>query len=174
MILAKEKIDYAVPEQPQQHQPPKPKERVITRQQLIRHKLLTLAMVCCCFVMAVMVAYYYAQVAYVGYKIDSLQRNLAELRLESHGLEQEITKITSLEHIEYLAVSQLGMIRPDSDHVVLVSSQNAQPALSVAQQDPLQEQSPRETITLPETNKGQEHAQNKIIQAFAQMMERHQ
>lgn len=170
MILAKEKIDYHVPEQPQK---PKPQSRRVTRQEIIRHKLLSIAMVCCCFVMAIMVAYYYAQVAYVGYKIDCLQNNLADLRLESHGLEQEITKIVSLGHIENVAVNQLGMIKPESDQVVLVSAQFSQQQPEVSQQDTSNEQSQRERITLPDTGKRQDNSQNKIIQAFAQMMERH-
>lgn len=171
MILAKEKIDYHVPEQPQTQQP---KRRRITRQEIIRHKLLSIAMVCCCFVMGVMVAYYYAQVAYVGYKIDCLQNNLADLRLESHGLEQEITKIVSLGHIENVAVNQLGMIKPDSDNIVLVSAQSTQPQTEVSvQQNTSKEQSQRESITLPEVDKRQDNPQSKIIQAFAQMMEKH-
>lgn len=171
MILAKEKIDYHVPEQPQTHQP---KGRKITRQEIVKHKLLSLAMVCCCFVMGMVVAYYYAQVAYVGYKIDCLQNNLADLRLESHGLEQDITKIVSLEHIENVAVNQLGMIKPDSDKIVLVSAQSTKPLTEVsAQQDTSKEQSRRESITLPEVEKGLDNPKNKIIQAFVQMVEKH-
>jgi len=171
LILAKEKIDYHVPEQPLKQQP---RGRRVTRQEVIRYKLLSIAMVCCCFVMGMMVAYYYAQVAYVGYKIDCLQSHLSDLRLEGHGLEQEITKIISLGHIENVAVNQLGMIKPDSDQVVLVSSQFSQHQQpEVSKQDTSDEQSHRERITLPDANKRQENSRHNIIQAFAQLMERH-
>lgn len=187
MILAREKIDYQAPEQQWTQQPkqaawpqatqPQAAQRQRQqprRQQMIRYKLLLIAMVCCCFVMGTMVAYYYAQVSYVGYKIDNLQNSLADLRIESHGLEQDITRIVSLGQIEHVAVNQLGMVKPDYDQAILIASHSIQSKSGEsAQQGTSRGQSQAEDSVLPAVEQGSAQQQNKIIQAFTQMVEKY-
>ncbi|MEG6616422.1 septum formation initiator family protein [Peptococcaceae bacterium 1198_IL3148] len=172
MILAKEKLDYQPQQQPESQLQPV-KEKKLSRGQRVQQKLLLTFMVLCCFVMGTLVAYYYAQVAYVGVQIDALQKKVAELRLEGYGLEQEITQIVALEQIEKIATTELGMIKPVDENVVLVSNSNAVANSDIKTENPVTEPDKQvETITLPESDKVDVQPKNRLIQAFADMMER--
>ena len=175
MLLAREKLEYSLPHEiPQQQPQQQPEPRRKSRGAVVKQKIQLTFMVMCCFVMGILVACYYAQVAYVGYKIDLLNGQLADLRLESYNLDQEVNKIISLKQIEAIATGELGMVRPGSNDLVLVTSPLVQAddgnlaALNVS--DELTRQ--RESISLPETLPNQEQPRNRIIQAFTEMVER--
>ena len=170
MILAREKLEYSSPpEMPQQipnvKSPPQSRRRKTSCRLPVRQKLILVGVVLCCFVMSIMVAFYYAQVAYLGYKIDLLQQKMVDLRLESHNLDQEITKEASLKKIETVAIDELGMIKPSSKDVVPVA------AISFPERSVAQNQNQYHIIQ-PEEPKKQEEPRNEIIQAFAEMVER--
>ncbi|MBM7855932.1 cell division protein FtsL [Desulfohalotomaculum tongense] len=172
MVLAREKLDYNLPPEQPPERLPKAPGRKLPRRDPVRRKLALTFMVLCCFVMGVMVAFYYAQIAYVGYKIELLQHKLAELRLESHNLDQKVSKVVSMKHIEAIATSELGMVKPNSENVVPVSSASIVP--DGGEQLPPGEQEKqlarRESITLPENP--EPVPPNRFIQAFAEMVER--
>lgn len=177
MILAREKLEYYLPQEEVQQQPqPHKQPRRKPRRSVVKQKILLTAMVLCCFVMGVMVAYYYAQIAYVGYKIDILQGQMADLRVESNNLEQEVNKLISLKQIEAIATTELGMVRPGNNNVVLVSATSAPTGLSdtemLAQTASSNESRQRESITMPETPQTQEVPRNSVIQAFTDMVQR--
>lgn len=166
MILARKQVDYNLP--PETVQTPASLSPKKTFHRLpIKRKLALVAMVLCCFVMGIMVAFYYAQVAYLGYKIDTLQHKMVDLRLESHNLDREITQITSLAQIEAIAKEELGMIRPNSEKVVAVAAISF-PEKSLA---PNQHQQTGDT-SMPEEAEKQQVPRNEIIQAFAEMVGR--
>lgn len=73
------------------------------------------------FMVGVLITYYYSQVFALGYQISSLQKELALLRVENHNLEEEVHQLASLERVESLAVNKLGMVKPDSDNVLVVA-----------------------------------------------------
>jgi cell division protein FtsL len=174
LILAKEKLDYQVPQEQPELRQQQTKRKKIARAVMVQQKLLLTFMVLCCFVMGVMVAYYYAQVAYVGIQIDALQKKVADLRLEGYGLEQEVTHIVALEQIEKIATTELGMVKPGAENVVLVSNSNtaatadAKAAANTATEPDKQP----ENITLPESDKTVTQPKNRVIQAFTEMVER--
>ncbi|WP_051688055.1 cell division protein FtsL [Desulfofalx alkaliphila] len=178
MVLARESKEYSL-SQEEIKQPPQPQRqgRRAFRRSVVKQKLVLTAMVLCCFVMGVMVAYYYAQVAYVGYKIDLLQGKLAELRIESNNLEQEVNKLVSLKQIEAIAMGELGMVRPDGDKVVLVAGTSVTPETageerSATHRDTAYRDRPRESITMQETPQDRQTQRNSIIQAFTEMVQR--
>ncbi|MBO8136618.1 MAG: cell division protein FtsL [Desulfotomaculum sp.] len=176
MLLAREKLEYgapyeSVPEKQKLNEKRQSRTRV-SRQAIVRKKVTLTFMVLCCFVMGIMVAYYYAQIAYLGYKIDSLERRLAELRLESHSLDQKVSKITSLQYIEAIATSELGMVKPSGRNVVLVSNSPVEEENTErAPADDERQLAQKETITLPGETQTDESSRNRFIQAFAEMVE---
>ncbi len=171
MILAREKLDYDFPQTIEEQQP-KPKRK--THKMPAGQKIVLVSLVLSCFVIGSFVAYYFAQVAYLGYKIDLLQTKLADLRLESHNLEQEVTKITSLEKVEAIAVNEMGMVKPADDNVVLLDAGLVQSDSEDAQQKSLAEKQSRslESITLPQKAEKKDTVPNRFVQAFADMLER--
>lgn len=62
-----------------------------------------------------------------GYAITALQDKRKQAQQEQKSLLLELARLTSPEHIERVAVSQLGMVRPRYDQVVLVKG-SAPPA----------------------------------------------
>ncbi|MTI81414.1 MAG: hypothetical protein FH758_11120 [Firmicutes bacterium] len=177
MVLARENLDYNLP----QESPPEQLSKVTEKSQRknlgraqARQKIKLTLMVLCCFAMGIIVAYYYAQIAIMGHKVDTLQNRLAELRLESHSLDQKVTQIASLKHIEAIATSELGMVKPGSRKVMLVATEtkvpknNSQLALGTENQ----QLSKREYIILPEEPEKESSPPNRLIQAFADMMDR--
>ena len=71
-----------------------------------------------CFVAGIMLEFYYAQAVYLGHKINLLQEEVTNLKLESFYLEEQIAQVTTLDRIESVAVNKLGMVKPDDKNVV--------------------------------------------------------
>jgi hypothetical protein len=69
-----------------------------------------------------LIAYYYSQVTISGYKIYSLNNQLASLRQETVSLSEEVDRLNSLGRIEYLATNKLKMVKPGSKDVVVVKA----------------------------------------------------
>jgi cell division protein FtsL len=120
------------------------------------------------FLTGMLIAYYYSQVSISGYKINSLNRELASLRQETVSLSEEIDRLESLSRIEYVATTRLKMVKPDSKGVVVVRADLAgdkvgeNPAGAVAGQDgPMGEK---------HTAIRQDSVKNKMVHAFAFLM----
>lgn len=80
-----------------------------------------ISMIFILFLAGVLITYYYSSVFTLGYKIHKLQQELSVLRVEKHDLEAEIKRLSSLERVEANAVTRLGMIKPDSSNIMLLT-----------------------------------------------------
>lgn len=127
-------------------------------------KLVLTCLVVACFAVGLFITYYFSQLFILGYQINCLNKELAALRLENHGMEEEIKKLVSLENIEYLAVNKLKMVKPDARNILLVT---------VAAPEGLNAASP------DGGGKGQQVAaaaagkeKNRLIQAFDELVNR--
>jgi cell division protein FtsL len=65
-----------------------------------------------------------------GYAIEQLRGQKKQMLQEQRMLELEWAKSTAPEQLERLASSKLGLLRPRSDQVVLVSPRSPQPGPS--------------------------------------------
>jgi cell division protein FtsL len=61
----------------------------------------------------------------LGYRIEALDREKAELERENRALRIESTSLSSAARIEDIAVKRLGMIRPAKESIVVVSKRAA-------------------------------------------------
>lgn len=83
--------------------------------------LAMISMVFILFLVGVLITCYYSSVFALGYKIHKLQQELSVLRVEKHDLEAEIKRLSSLERVEAIAVKRLGMVKPDSSNIMLLT-----------------------------------------------------
>lgn len=114
MVLAQEKPVAFEPYEKAQKRP-RPR-RVANRG---RAWLLSLLVFTCASGLALV--WTFGQVAVTGYRLTSLQREVAMLEAENGTLEAAVTKLESLDRVERVATTRLGMIQPARDQVLYVA-----------------------------------------------------
>lgn len=172
MSVAQENFSYHLPEETQREiQRPK---RQLSRRAVRRGKIMLIGCIFSMFVMGLTVAYYYAQVAAVGYQISQLQNELAILQTEQEYLESQANQLLSLQRVEAIATTKLGMVKPNPNEVVLVA---ALPKNSQEQQkNQVQQQEPQASTstTAPEKDNHDNKVAEKspVIEAFVDLVNR--
>ncbi|MGI6491513.1 MAG: hypothetical protein ACOX0T_03705 [Pelotomaculum sp.] len=119
MIVAQDKTcSYGLSyEQPQ----PKPKKMRRLKRSSSSRKFLLLVLILFSFSLGAMITYFQARVYALGYEICCLQQELTALRVENHDLDERVQQMASLERVEMLAINKLGMVKPDSTNVLVLS-----------------------------------------------------
>lgn len=172
MSVAQENFSYQLPEEKQiEIQQP---QRQLSRRVVRRGKIMLVGCILSMFVMGVTVAYYYAQVAAVGYQISQLQNELTILQTEQDYLESQANQLLSLQRVEAIATTKLGMVKPDPNEVVLVA---ALPKDSQGQQkNQVQQEEPQANalITAPKKDNHDKGLAEKspVIEAFVDLVNR--
>lgn len=82
------------------------------------------------FLVGMLITYYFAQVQALGYEISRLDKELSVLRVENHNLDEEVHRLVSLDRVESLAIGKLGMVKPDSNNVLVVAVAGKTPQAS--------------------------------------------
>jgi cell division protein FtsL len=159
LILAQEKTGYygMSMEKPG-------RKRAIRLKDLTRGGRIALTgMVLAGFLLSVLIIYSHSQVSNLGYQISRLEKELALLRVENHDLEGEVQRLASLDRIERIAVERLGMVKPDSDNVLIVelAGKNVKESVDIPEQG--------NAVALSSTG---EEKQNRLIRAFTEMVNR--
>ncbi|WP_192868107.1 cell division protein FtsL [Calderihabitans maritimus] len=83
------------------------------------------------FIIGLLLTYEYARLAATGYKITRVKQEIAALQSANEKLQLEIAKLKSLERIEIIATTKLGMEKP-RDKVQLVFINELEPAVRMA------------------------------------------
>lgn len=118
MIVAQERYEhYSLPEE-NRRITRRPRRNSLPR----KGQIALTGLVCIIFCTGILIAFYYTQVLVTGYKIYRLEKELAVLQQETNQLNEQILRLTSLERVERIATTKLGMVRPDSKSVVLVKA----------------------------------------------------
>jgi len=140
------------------------RKRAIRLKDLTRGRRIALTgMVLAGFLLGVLITYCHSQVSTLGYQISRLDKELAMLRVENHDLEGEVQRLASLDRVERIAIEKLGMVKPDSDNVLIVelAVNSAQEPVGVPEQG--------HAVALSSTGEGK---QNLLIKAFTEMVNR--
>ena len=119
MIVAQEKTGYY--RFPTEETTPVKKVKKRKRTLRNRHKLVFIGLVLAAFLVGVAITVFCSQISTLGYKITRLEKELALLHKENYNLNEEIQKMSSLGHIEYVAVNKLGMKKPDDNNILVVN-----------------------------------------------------
>lgn len=96
------------------------------------HKLKLIGLIVAGFLVGLLITYYCSQLFALGYQISSLKKELADLRVENNSLSEEVQRLGSLEHIEYLAIHKLNMVKPEANNILVVTVPEITPQESVA------------------------------------------
>jgi len=88
------------------------------RQQLVLAGLALLV-----FCAGVFIVFFYAQMVITGYQIHKLQREAASLDMQVRDLSVDLARLSSLERVEMVATTRLGMVRPDLKTMVAVRTE---------------------------------------------------
>ncbi|OPZ72892.1 MAG: Cell division protein FtsL [Firmicutes bacterium ADurb.Bin456] len=115
------------------------------------------------FLLSVLIIYCHTQVSTLGYKISTLEKELALLRVENHDLEGEVQCLASLGRLESLAVGRLGMVKPDCNNILIVEL--------AGKDSPGPGSGPVQDRAGGQSTTGEEK-QNRLIGAFAEMVSR--
>lgn len=122
MILAKEKSNYY----DQHDYSPRPRKRVRKVKKVKKnHKAVYVFVVLVAFLMGIFFTARYAQVAMQGYKINQLKEHLAAIQADNQRLQMEANRLASLDRIEKIAMSDLGMVKPEGVQFVAVENVNS-------------------------------------------------
>ncbi|MDD3653336.1 MAG: septum formation initiator family protein [Desulfotomaculaceae bacterium] len=121
MIVAREKTGHKeFLGQLPRHLPRKVKRRSYTYV-FKGHKLKLISLIVACFLVGLLITYYFSHLFTLGYQISSLNKELAVLRVDNNNLTEEIQRLGSLEYIEYYAINKLHMVKPEANNILVVT-----------------------------------------------------
>ncbi|MFZ5596334.1 MAG: septum formation initiator family protein [Bacillota bacterium] len=164
MVVAQEKYQqYSLPEEVVRV------NRRPGRNRLPRKGKLTLTgLVLLTFCTGLIIAYYYSQVLWSGYRTYSLKKELETLRQDTVALEEEIDRLNSLDRIEYVATNKLKMVKPGSRDVVVVKGNSAVEGSGGGQAGTAGARGAEGKAVAQAV--GQESGKNRVVQTFANLM----
>ena len=90
---------------------------------LRRQKLVITGLVLSVFISGIFVVFLYAQIVSTGYQIYKLRMQTASLDMQAKDLSEELERLSSLDRIEMVATTKLGMVRPDLKTMVVVQTE---------------------------------------------------
>ncbi|AQS58280.1 cell division protein FtsL [Desulforamulus ferrireducens] len=171
MSVAQENFSYLQQQEVQQVQrkaAPRLSQRAVRR-----GKLLLTGCILALFMMGVTVAYYFAQLSSVGYQISQLQSQLAALETEQEYLETQANQLMSLQRIEAIATTKLGMVKPDPQEVVLVAALPTVPDEgSPKSTSEKVSQGTEDNVAKAKDRHGETNSSSPVIEAFVGLVNR--
>jgi cell division protein FtsL len=110
------------------------------------------------FGVGVFVTNFFSNKSALGYKIDGLNKEMALLRVENQGLEDQVQSMVGLTSIEYMAINKLDMTKPEANDYMLITVADQEPVVLDGQ------------IANPLSKIFGEKEQNPILQAFFRLI----
>lgn len=171
MIVAqKRSYHYSLPQESRQ-----PVRRPRRKKMPGSGRLALIGLVLLGFCTGIMVAFFYAQMLTTGYHIYRLEKDLAALNQETQDLNEHIARLSSLERVEMVATTKLGMVKPDNHNVVLVKAEvdTAEPkGNNLASVSDGSEAGPESTAPAQRASAGEKshNERNWVIQAFTDLV----
>ncbi|MGQ9512207.1 hypothetical protein [Thermodesulfitimonas sp.] len=120
MILAREQVARPLPQQPQPLRRPR---KAVRAERLKLSGMVLLAFFC-----GAIVVFCQARMAYLGYRLQEFQKELAMTQMENEALAGTVDRLMAPDEIERMAVQKLGMVPPAPGTQLTVSLPARQPA----------------------------------------------
>ncbi|MEW6424861.1 MAG: cell division protein FtsL [Bacillota bacterium] len=129
-----------------------------------RERLVLTGLVLLVFCAAIIVVYCYAQVIIAGYQLNKMKKDINDLHIQTQAMTENVARLSSLERVERVATTKLGMVKPDTSRMILVK---ADPEALGSQRNPGEEKAgqPPEAVALKSGEK-----KNWLIQAFVRLV----
>jgi len=87
-----------------------------------RERLVLTGLVLLVFCAAILVVYFYAQVLIAGYQLNKAKKEINDLNIQAQAMTEDLGRLTSLERVEKVATTKLGMVKPDPGRMILVKT----------------------------------------------------
>lgn len=103
------------------------KRKKIRSSSLPRHERLAMtSLVLLIFAAGISVVFFYAQIVNAGYQVNKIKKEINELDIQTRDMREDVARFSSLERVEEVATTKLGMIKPDGNQMILVKTNPAQ------------------------------------------------
>lgn len=174
MIEAQEKFDYqSYLELPEEQALSKPKSDRYSKKNVRQGQLILMATVFSLLLTGIAIAFYFAQVAALGFKIQQLQNELNQLQADNDSMTASLNQMMSLQRIETIATTQLGMVKPDAQKVLLIAADTGQSGTAQDSKNNSSGAAPKNQPASQEgakTSNQKAETPNKVIQAFTNLV----
>ncbi len=87
-----------------------------------RERLVLTGLVLLAFCAAILIVYFSAQVLIAGYQLNKLKKEINDLNIQTQAMTEDLARLTSLERVEKVATTKMGMIKPDTSRMILVKT----------------------------------------------------
>lgn len=87
-----------------------------------RERLVLTSLVLLVFCAAILVVYFFAQVLIAGYQLNKLKKEINDLNIQTQAMTEDLGRMASLERVEKVATTKLGMVKPDTSRMILVKT----------------------------------------------------
>jgi len=169
LIVAQEKPNYTYVEQPA----PAPLPRTRRRSDPDRYWYgAVTALVLVSLVLGIGVSFFNAQIVKVGCALTALQQEIARLDAENQNLEASLGRLDSLERVEAVARTKLGMVPPSERNVMYVAFDQP-PSESSPEDEPAVQtppaESPAQGLALDDST-GEQRETDGLWQAFLRVV----
>jgi len=91
-----------------------------------RERLAMTGLVLLIFIVGISVVFFYAQMVIVGYQVNKIKKEINDLDIQTRDINENLARLSSLERVEELATTKLGMIKPDASKMILVKTNLSQ------------------------------------------------
>lgn len=157
MVVAQEKPYYSSLPKKNRQTRKRPRVHYVPR----RERLVLTGLVLLVFCAAILFVYSSAQVIIAGYQLNKMKKEVNDLHIQTQAMNENIARLSSLERVEKVAVTKLGMVKPDTSQMILVKATPPGP-------DARQHLSPEESGEAPAAlARGKD---NWIIRAFVRLV----
>lgn len=135
MVVAQEKYFFRespgleAPEAVEKTRPRNRRQRRVSRRVRLQLGVIAIATL---FLLGIAVAVAYVYPIQLGYRLVSLEKELAQLEKENQQLELAVARSRSLDRIEAIAVTRLNMTRPESGGVMMAAKPSPPSSTAVA------------------------------------------
>lgn len=77
-----------------------------------------------CFLLSLVVVAQYSSLVVLNYRLSAVWTDLADARKDTYLLETDVARLSSINRIEKLARTELGMVDPELNQLIVLSPQH--------------------------------------------------
>jgi cell division protein FtsL len=130
-----------------------------------RERLMLTGLVLLVFCAAILVVYFYAQILIAGYQLNKMKKEINDLNIQTQAMTEDLARLASLERVEKVATTKLGMVKPDTGRMILVKTGPPVPNPDQASPEDCSGEGSGQAPAMVAQEKG-----NWIIRAFARLV----
>ncbi len=121
MVIAAPKVEKYYPQKNVKVINKHHNQKLDSARRLKKLKVLTCVFVLVAFALGLAFTYFTAQIITKGHEINNIKKEIVSLQMSNERLQFEKQKLMSLDRVEALAMTELGMEKPKYENLLMVS-----------------------------------------------------